>query len=160
MVEVPGGLAVGSRSNHGRRTTPRKLEGRLEKDERMVSRSPRMARVQICKVYISRLLRDKLVYFINKIRGEVWCLLKTCVTIPFKSLDWSLPANPFTPKKDYMKAYSTLYSMINKFPLLNDPNLPVPDQVRVSFLKIIEIKLNKTWFFEFHVSFTWNYCVK
>eukprot|EP00956_Cyclotella_meneghiniana_P045283 scaffold362123_cov73-Cyclotella_meneghiniana.AAC.1 len=33
-VEVPGGLAVGERSNHGRRTTPRKLEGRLEKDER------------------------------------------------------------------------------------------------------------------------------
>eukprot|EP00956_Cyclotella_meneghiniana_P020825 scaffold37213_cov43-Cyclotella_meneghiniana.AAC.6 len=51
MVEVPGGLAVGSRSNHGRRTTPRKLEGRLEKSERMVSRSPRMARIQICKVF-------------------------------------------------------------------------------------------------------------
>ena len=44
MVEVPGGLAVGSRSNHGRRTTPRKLDGRLEKDERTVSKSPRMTR--------------------------------------------------------------------------------------------------------------------
>ena len=63
------------------------LEGRLEKDERMVSRSPQVARIQICKVNISRLLRDKLVYFINKIRGEVLCLLKTCVTIPFISLD-------------------------------------------------------------------------
>ena len=71
MVEVPGGLAVGGRSSHDRRTTPRKLEGRLEKDERMVSRSPQVARIQICKVNISRLLRDKLVYFINKIRGEV-----------------------------------------------------------------------------------------
>ena len=86
MVEVPGGSAVGGRSNLGRRTTPRKLEGRLEKDERMVSRSPQVARIQICKVNISRLLRDKLVYFINKIRGEVLCLLKTCVTIPFISL--------------------------------------------------------------------------
>eukprot|EP00956_Cyclotella_meneghiniana_P025812 scaffold54613_cov42-Cyclotella_meneghiniana.AAC.1 len=47
MVEAPGGSAVGGRSNHGRRTTPRKLEGRLEKDERMVSKSPRMARTQI-----------------------------------------------------------------------------------------------------------------
>ena len=45
-----------------------------------------MARIQICKVNISRLLRDKLVYFINKIRGEVLCLLKTFVTIPFISL--------------------------------------------------------------------------
>ena len=39
-------------------------------------------------------------------------------------------------------------------------NLPVPDQVRVSFLKIIEIKLNKTWLFDFHVTFTWNSLVK
>eukprot|EP00956_Cyclotella_meneghiniana_P031521 scaffold83017_cov36-Cyclotella_meneghiniana.AAC.1 len=31
MVEVPGGSAVGSRSNHRRRTTPFFLEGRLEK---------------------------------------------------------------------------------------------------------------------------------
>eukprot|EP00956_Cyclotella_meneghiniana_P039398 scaffold171200_cov26-Cyclotella_meneghiniana.AAC.1 len=38
MVEVPGGLAVGSRSNHGRRTTHRKLEGRLEKAERRAIR--------------------------------------------------------------------------------------------------------------------------
>eukprot|EP00956_Cyclotella_meneghiniana_P002554 scaffold2970_cov36-Cyclotella_meneghiniana.AAC.2 len=55
MVEVPGGSAVGSWSNHGRRTTPRKLEGRLEKDERMVSRSPRIARVQICKAALKLL---------------------------------------------------------------------------------------------------------
>eukprot|EP00956_Cyclotella_meneghiniana_P033589 scaffold97367_cov88-Cyclotella_meneghiniana.AAC.1 len=33
MVEVPGGSAVGGRSNHGRRTTPFFLEGRLEKAE-------------------------------------------------------------------------------------------------------------------------------
>eukprot|EP00956_Cyclotella_meneghiniana_P003622 scaffold4429_cov81-Cyclotella_meneghiniana.AAC.6 len=36
MVEVPGGSAIGGRSNHGRRTTttPFFLEGRLEKAER------------------------------------------------------------------------------------------------------------------------------
>eukprot|EP00956_Cyclotella_meneghiniana_P039220 scaffold167778_cov30-Cyclotella_meneghiniana.AAC.1 len=34
MVEVPGGSAVGGRSDHGRRTTPFFLEGRLEKAER------------------------------------------------------------------------------------------------------------------------------
>eukprot|EP00956_Cyclotella_meneghiniana_P023134 scaffold44550_cov54-Cyclotella_meneghiniana.AAC.9 len=34
MVEVPGGSAVGGRSNHDHRTTPFFLEGRLEKDER------------------------------------------------------------------------------------------------------------------------------
>eukprot|EP00956_Cyclotella_meneghiniana_P015885 scaffold24674_cov50-Cyclotella_meneghiniana.AAC.4 len=33
MVEVRGGWAVGGRSNHGRHTTPQKLEGRLEKAE-------------------------------------------------------------------------------------------------------------------------------
>ena len=33
MVEVPGGSAVGGRSNHGRHTKPQKLEGRLEKAE-------------------------------------------------------------------------------------------------------------------------------
>eukprot|EP00956_Cyclotella_meneghiniana_P023111 scaffold44519_cov51-Cyclotella_meneghiniana.AAC.1 len=45
-VEAPGGSTIRGRSNHGhgRRTTPRKLEGRLEKDKRMVSKSPRMAR--------------------------------------------------------------------------------------------------------------------
>eukprot|EP00956_Cyclotella_meneghiniana_P030376 scaffold76235_cov44-Cyclotella_meneghiniana.AAC.3 len=45
QVDQPSG--AGGWSNHGRRTTPRKLEGRLEKDERMVSKSPRMARTQI-----------------------------------------------------------------------------------------------------------------
>eukprot|EP00956_Cyclotella_meneghiniana_P029439 scaffold71225_cov38-Cyclotella_meneghiniana.AAC.5 len=36
MVEVPGGSAVGGRSNHGRRATPFSffLKGRLEKAER------------------------------------------------------------------------------------------------------------------------------
>ena len=49
MVEVPGGSAVGGRSNHDRRTTPFFLEGRLEKAERRAirekTRSPRMARL-------------------------------------------------------------------------------------------------------------------
>eukprot|EP00956_Cyclotella_meneghiniana_P020138 scaffold35167_cov96-Cyclotella_meneghiniana.AAC.1 len=53
MVEVPGGSAVGGRSNHDRRTTSRKLEGRLENGERMVSKSPRMARTQISEVQYS-----------------------------------------------------------------------------------------------------------
>ena len=48
MVEVPGGSAVGGRSNHDRRTTPFFLEGRLEKAERRArsgkNKSPRMTR--------------------------------------------------------------------------------------------------------------------
>eukprot|EP00956_Cyclotella_meneghiniana_P006408 scaffold8395_cov71-Cyclotella_meneghiniana.AAC.1 len=48
MVEAPGGSAVGGRSNHGRRTTPFFLEGRLEKAEKRAgsgkNKSPRMTR--------------------------------------------------------------------------------------------------------------------
>eukprot|EP00956_Cyclotella_meneghiniana_P030710 scaffold78160_cov37-Cyclotella_meneghiniana.AAC.1 len=48
MVEAPGGSAVGRRSNHGRRTTPFFLEGRLEKAERRAgsgkNKSPQMVR--------------------------------------------------------------------------------------------------------------------
>eukprot|EP00956_Cyclotella_meneghiniana_P007949 scaffold10567_cov70-Cyclotella_meneghiniana.AAC.3 len=47
MVESPCGSAVGGRSNHGRRTTPRKLEGRLEKAEGQAgsgkNKSPQMS---------------------------------------------------------------------------------------------------------------------
>eukprot|EP00956_Cyclotella_meneghiniana_P037599 scaffold141047_cov53-Cyclotella_meneghiniana.AAC.1 len=48
MVEGPGGSTVGGRSNHGHRTTPFFLEGRLEKAERRAgsgkNKSPQMAR--------------------------------------------------------------------------------------------------------------------
>eukprot|EP00956_Cyclotella_meneghiniana_P012471 scaffold17726_cov53-Cyclotella_meneghiniana.AAC.7 len=48
MVEAPGGSAVGGWSNHGCRTTPSFLEGRLEKAERRArsgkNKSPRMTR--------------------------------------------------------------------------------------------------------------------
>eukprot|EP00956_Cyclotella_meneghiniana_P012333 scaffold17527_cov42-Cyclotella_meneghiniana.AAC.8 len=84
MVEVPGGSAVGGRSNHDRRTTPFFLEGRLEKADRRArsgkNKSPRMTRPS----YVSQLFISCLKSTFTE--SELRLTVNYILTIPGHSL--------------------------------------------------------------------------